>query len=79
VYAIEICWLAAVQFVVLHGPGGQELYVNPEQITSIREPVGTDLRHFPRGTHCVVVTTSGKFLAVREPCAEVRDLIAILR
>jgi uncharacterized protein YlzI (FlbEa/FlbD family) len=79
VHAIEICALAAVQFVVLHGPDGQEFYVNPQQITSIREPVGTDLRHFPKGTHCVVVTTSGKFLAVREPCAEVRDHISLLR
>jgi hypothetical protein len=63
---------------MLHGPNGQALFVNPAQITTLREPAGTDVRHFPKDTHCVVVTTSGKFLAVMEPCAAVRDAIGKL-
>lgn len=68
--------LVAAQFAILHGSDGQQFFVNPAQITSMREPVGTDLRHFPPRTHCVIVTTSGKFIPVQESCSQVRDIIA---
>lgn len=63
------------QFVLLHGAGGQPFFINPRQITSMREPLGPDRRHFPSGTHCVVATADGKFVPVREGCDTVRELI----
>lgn len=73
--AVAALFATGVHFVILHGPDGQQYIVNPQQITSMREPSPTDLRHFSRGTHCVIVTTSGKFIAVMETCNEVRDRI----
>lgn len=72
---MTVALAATVHFIELHGTNGQEYYVNPSQITSLREPMGDDLTHFPKGTHCVIVTTSGKFMAVREGCGEVRNLV----
>lgn len=63
---------AALTLVELHGPEGQRYYLNPVEISTIREPVGNDLRHFSKGTRCLIVTTNGKFLAVHETCDEVR-------
>lgn len=67
---------AAVELIELHGPEGQRAYVNTLSIASLREPSDTDLRtHFARGTHCVVVLMSGRFMAVAESCNEVRTLM----
>lgn len=68
--------IVSAVFIVLHGSDGQQQYINPAQITSMREPVGSDRQHFPDRTHCVIVTTSGKFIAVQETCSVVRDIIA---
>lgn len=65
----------ALLFVMLHGTNGQQFFINPHQITSMREPTGNDLRHFPTGTHCVIGTTDGKFVATQEDCDTVRNLI----
>lgn len=71
-------WHAAlfITLVELHGPNGQRYFLNPYWITTIREPVTADLKHFSTDTHCVVVTTNGRFLAVRETCDQVRALVS---
>lgn len=66
---------APIRLVELHGGDGQSYFINIEQITSLRSPIASDLKQFARGTHCLVVTTAGKFLAVRETCGEVARLI----
>lgn len=66
--------LIATQFIAVHGVDGQTFFLNPPQIATLREPVGDDRKHFPRGTRCVVVMSSGKFVPVLEQCSEVRDL-----
>ena len=69
--------LAAVTLIELHGAEGQRFLLNPAQITTIREPSAADLRqHFAPGAHCIVVTTSGKFLAVRESCDQVQAAVS---
>lgn len=77
--AARAAWLSAillaeVALLELHGPDGQVVYVNPLEISSLRAPTAVDLhRYFPRGTHCVVSTTNGKFVASVETCAAIRD------
>lgn len=61
--------------VELHGPDGQRFFVNPAAVTTIREPLTTDQRHFAPGMRCVVVMSNGKFLPVHESCDEVRGLM----
>ena len=68
---------AAVELIELHGPEGQRAFVNTHSVSSLREPTDADLRtHFARGTRCVVVLMSGRFMAVRESCDEIRALMA---
>lgn len=74
-------WLiAAVHWMLLHGPAGQLYWVNMDQITTMRAPIPSDLRDsFSRGTQCVIVTVNGKFLAVTETCEQVYQLVARAR
>jgi hypothetical protein len=65
---------ALIALVELHGPDGQRYYVNPAEISSVREPVTRE--HFAAGTHCIIVTTNGRFLATREGCEEVRQAVS---
>lgn len=63
----------AVDLLELHGPDGQVVYVNEQEISSLRAPNSIDLRRFfAAGVHCVVVTTNGKFIGVVETCATIR-------
>jgi uncharacterized protein YlzI (FlbEa/FlbD family) len=66
----------AALLIELHGADGQRYWINPAEITTIREPSGTDLRqHFTSGARCIVLTTDGKFIAVRETCDVVRERV----
>lgn len=71
-------WHAAllISLIELHGPNGQRYFLNPYWITTIREPVAADLKHFSTSTHCIIVTTNARFLAVREPCDQVRAMVS---
>ena len=67
--------MANIEMLELHGPDGQTVFINDHEISSLRMPVVNDLRHFAKGTKCVVVTTDGKFVAVVETCVKVRDMM----
>lgn len=68
--------LAAIQLVELHGPDGQTVYINEREISTLRQPTKLDMeQHFHKGTHCIVVTTNGKFVAVVETCRAIRDML----
>ena len=66
--------LAAVEFIEVHGPDGQVAFVNTNEISTLRAPTSSDLnRHFSKETHCIIVTTNGKFLSSVETCNELRN------
>jgi len=71
-------WLyagGAPLLVPLTGPEGQRQWISIGQITSLRAPVKNDLTKFAKNVHCVITTTSGKFMAVRETCEDVEQMI----
>jgi len=72
---LALIFISGVEFIELHGPDGQRAFLNPRAISSLREPVNPDLKHFAKSVHCVVVTTNGKFIAVVETCQEIRDTL----
>lgn len=72
---LALLLLSAIDLVELHGPAGQRVFINPPEITTVREPLRADLKHFSRGTHCIVVMADGKFVAVRETCDQVRQMV----
>jgi hypothetical protein len=65
--------LLAVALIVLTGPGGQVIDVNPAEIVSIREP--REESHFGKDVHCLINTVDGKFITVVETCDIVRNKI----
>jgi len=67
--------LAAVHFIVLHGPDGQEITINIAEISSIRQPRETE-GHFNAQVRCLLLMTNGHMNGVVEPCIEVIKLIA---
>jgi hypothetical protein len=57
----------AVNLIHLHGYGGHNIFLNPEDVSSLRQPY--NLTHgYPAWVHCVVFMTSGKAIAVAEMC-----------
>ena len=66
--------IAAFHLILLHGPGGQEIDINPREIASLREPSAISEGHFPKDIHCVVIMTSGRFNLVKEDCRTVKAM-----
>jgi hypothetical protein len=64
--------LAAV-LVVLHGPGGHDILINPSTVTSMTGPRSG--KNISDDVKCLINTTDGKFISVIETCDVVRDLI----
>jgi hypothetical protein len=63
-------------FLVLHGPDGRVIHVNPESITSMRSAVeGKDNEYLQSGVNCFINTTDGKFIMVLEKCDAIKALI----
>ena len=76
--ASMLCMVGAdegIELVELHGPAGQRYFVNPQQITTVRQPIATDRQYFGTGTRCIIVMTNGKFVAVADACDQVRQLV----
>lgn len=66
--------LAAIHLVALTGPDGQVILINPPEVVTVRTVRATD--HHPPKTQCLIHTADGKFIAVRETCAEVNRRLA---
>lgn len=64
----------ALSLIVLHRADGGEVIINPAQVTSLRATAGSLGRLAPHG-HCLVGLTDGKFVAVIEPCGDVKKLL----
>jgi hypothetical protein len=62
-----------VHLIMLHGLHGYELYINPDEVVSIRPPAQQTL--IKEGFKCAISTADGKFVSVIETCEEVRKLI----
>jgi hypothetical protein len=66
-------WAIVFRLILLHGPGGQMIDLNPDDIVTLRVP-RSDEGHMRDGVKCIVTTIDGKFSAVIETCAEVREM-----
>jgi hypothetical protein len=66
---------AAVLLVLLHTPGGYEVFVNPDSVTSMRAD-RPDKEHtvMADAVRCLLNTNDGKFISVIETCSQVEKL-----
>lgn len=72
-YGILGVGLLAFKLVQLHGPNGQLIEINRDEVVSLREPRGATEKHFHQDIKCLLFTSDGKFTGVTESCAEVQD------
>lgn len=68
--------LAALYLIRLHGPDGNEIDINPREITVMREK--EQGKHLTPGVECAISMSDGKFVAVVETCDQVRQKIDAL-
>jgi len=61
----------ALHLVLLTGPGGQPILVNPDTIVSIRSR--RDTEHFHADIKCLLHMADGKVITVVEDCDTVRE------
>lgn len=67
----------ALLLVLLHGPDGHKVLINPEEVTSIRS-APTHQQSTPllsEKTDCLVNLADGKFITVVESCEVVEKLL----
>jgi hypothetical protein len=64
-----------VVLVLLHGPHGHGILVNPAMVTSMQAArQGKPNAHISEAVRCLINTSDGKFVAVIETCDQVRGL-----
>lgn len=62
--------------LLLHGPTGREIRVNPRNVTSLHSPVpGQRNKTITDGVNCLLNTVDGKFVSVVETCEAVSRMI----
>lgn len=63
--------------LVLHGPDGREVLVNPSYVVALRpaRQVSTNDKLYPNEARCLVSTVDGKNIAVVEPCEQIREAV----
>lgn len=65
--------LAQIVLVLLHGAGGHEVLVNPQQVTSLHASIPhKPSEYFTDGVRCMIRLTDGKFVTVIESCEAVK-------
>ena len=68
---------AQVVLIMLHGPGGHQIMLNPQEVTSLTAAVpDRNNKLLVLDVNCKINTTDGKFIAVVETCEEVKWLIS---
>jgi hypothetical protein len=77
IVAREIILALALHFLNLTGPNGQSIDVAVDQIVSLRAR-RKDEEHLHGEVNCLVHTTDGKFIAVRETCKEIEEKLTEL-
>jgi hypothetical protein len=63
----------AIRLILLHGIHGHILYINPDEVVTLRSPTQQSL--LQEGVKCAISTTDGKFVSVIETCDEVLRVI----
>jgi hypothetical protein len=61
----------------LSGPEHQTIWVNPEEIVSIRAPRDSQSEHFGPEVRCILQTVDGKLIAITDDCDAARHKIGL--
>ena len=68
--------LILASLLLLHGPTGREIRINPRNVTSLHAPQpGQRNTSVTAGANCLINTSDGKFVSVAETCEAVSQMI----
>jgi hypothetical protein len=68
--------MTLLALLLLHGPTGREIRINPRTVTSLHAPVpGQRNTAVIDGANCLINTSDGKFVSVVETCETVSSMI----
>lgn len=67
--------VSQVILILLHGPGGSEIRISPDQVTSLRSPAGPSNKAFTDEVRCMVNLVDGKYVSVIEACETVQKML----
>lgn len=66
----------ALALLILQGPDGQTIEVNPSAIVTMRAPGPAGQAALAPGVRCAITTSDGKVVNVTDTCEEVRAKLA---
>ncbi|WP_445215454.1 hypothetical protein ACKWRH_23530 [Bradyrhizobium sp. Pa8] len=66
-----------LHLILLHGPDGHEVSVNPMTVTTVQDArADSDTnKQTTKGVACIISMIDGKFIAVREDCDTARSIL----
>lgn len=79
VVSYQSSFLPLLFMLLLHDPDGIDVAVNSDHITTLRMPRGSEIKTFTDKANCLISTNDGKFVTVRETCADVLKLLEFTR
>ena len=65
---------AFLSLITVHAANGDDMQLNTNEISSIRQPRDAETHWGPQ-VHCVVVMSNGKFVGTLEDCATIIRLL----
>lgn len=69
-------FLIALHLIVLYTVDGHEVFINPQQVTSLHAAKDDEPNKlFTDDVHCLIGLTDGKFITVVANCGTVRQLL----
>lgn len=64
--------------ILLHGPTGREIRINPRNVTSLQSPQSPGKNQvLIDGVNCLINTSDGKFVSVVETCPAVAKMLEV--
>lgn len=68
--------LVTIELIAVHHLDGRVAYLNPDAIVQLAEPQPDTATNklFVNEVNCVISLSGGRYVSVRETCAEVRKL-----
>ena len=67
--------ILTMHLLTVTGIGGEIVEINPAEVVSLRNPGAMNESHFHRLARCIITTGDGKFVAVKETCKQVHELL----
>jgi hypothetical protein len=67
-------FLLALHLIIVHAPNGDEIELNTNEVSSLREPRDAE-GHYHKDVNCVIFMTNGRFISATESCKDIHAML----